>query len=203
MSDIENCNHPEVIKEDWYKVCTDCGLTWSPPFFDRPAIVVRQSRVRSISSKYSRVSNFELHLKQLKGEMTLSDPLFESLVCLKKDLKGKEVSYRSIKAYLKSNKMNKLYPYIPTLMRRFWGLNILELDESDERELVLRFLNFERAFEKVDKGPRKNSISYEFLIGQFLQERGHPDWKNIPTLSDKKKLVEVQNLYSQVVVLEN
>ena len=195
----ELCPHYDVIPENWYRVCLDCGLMWEPPFFEKPpANTPRQTRTRLNTSKYSRVSNFELHLKQLRGEVKIPDETFEDLLTLKKDFQNQVVSYKTVKAYLKDKKKNKLYPLIPTLMKRFWGIETLPLDSDEQEELVLKFIRFERGFEKAEKGERKNSISYEFLIRKFLEEQGSPYYLNIPTLSDKKKLAEVSQLYSQI-----
>lgn len=197
MSEQQQCRHEDIIREDWYRVCTDCGLIWEPPFFDRPQ-ALRQNRTRNTVSKYSRVSNLELHLKQLKGQVKIPDEVFETLINLKKDFQNQIVSYKTVKAYLKLKKLNKLYPLIPTLMKKFWGIETLQIGASEEKELILKFIHFERAFEKAEKGDRKNSISYEYLIRKFLEEAGNQSYLNIPTLSDRKKLQEVSTLYSQV-----
>lgn len=196
------CESPDIINEDWYKVCTECGLMFEPPFFSKPKDTTRQPRVRSISSKYSRVSNFELHLKQLKGDLKIKEEDYEKLIEIKKAFHNRDVSYKNIKIYLKANQLNKLYPLIPTLMLNFWGIPTLTITRQEEEKMVLRFLSFERAFELVDKGDRKNSISYEFLIKQFLEEINNTSSLNIPSLIDKKKLAEVKHLYNQVVLIE-
>jgi hypothetical protein len=146
------------------------------------------------------VNNFELHLKQLKGDIKIPDETLEKIISIKKALIGKEINYKSIRSYMKTQKLSKLYPYIPTLMKKFWGISILNFSEGEEERMILRFLEFERAFETMEKGERKNSIGYEFLIRQFLEESGNESFRSIPTLSDKKKLEEVRELYNQVVM---
>jgi hypothetical protein len=199
MSDYDHCKHPDIIKEDWYKVCTECGLTWEPPFFEPPKILTRAPRVRTTPSKYSRVSNFEQHLKQLKGDLNISDDQYDEILEVKKSFNNKEVSYKTLKSYLKKEKKNKYYPLIPSILKKFWGVSLVETTKEEDSKLSLKFIKFERKFDLVDKGSRKNSLSYDFLIRQFLEEAGNPSFVNVPTLSDKKKRLEVKALYDQVL----
>lgn len=198
MCDYESCKHLDIIKEDWYRVCTDCGLTWEPPFLESPKNLTRAPRIRSTPSKYSRVSNFEQHLKQLKGDLVISDDQYEAILEIKKSFHSKEICYKTLKSYLKKEKKNQFYPLIPTILKRFWNIPVIDIDDDDENRLVLKFIRFERKFESMDKGGRKNSLSYDFLIRQFLEEEGNPSFVNVPTLSDKKKRQEVTELYQQV-----
>ena len=186
----------EYIWEPWPQVvCTDCGLVYPKDYLQPKQVATRK---RSSQSKYVRLGNFESHLSNIQGDAVIKPEVLEKLMAIKKAFRNRLVSYKDIKAYMKENGLNKYYSLIYTLIKKFYGIELVRLTTEEESYLVRSFLEFERGFESYKDKTRTNSLGYDFLIRQFLLAINHPDAENIPQLSDKKKLKECMALYKAI-----
>jgi len=119
--------------------------------------------------EYRRIDHFKEWIRILFQEKPGIKQIITKLWKLGK-LGKDQITHQSIKIYLKSNKLSKLYEYIPDIYNSIHGIPNPVMTPVLKNILILMFEKIQKPFQKHTQ--RKSFFSYNYTIYKFLELLG-------------------------------
>lgn len=138
---------------------------------------------------YKRLIHFNNTLRTLKGELypKLNIEIINKI---------KKTKLENMNVLLKKNKLINYKPYI---LKQYFGINPIRLNQIIINQLILKLNKFEKKFNNF-KSNRKNFINYYLLIKIFLSELGYTKLSEQIEINKSKHTIDDHiKLYYQII----
>lgn len=160
---------------------------------------ISQNIVSSFS--YKRLNHFSEWLNSIQAKMTTEIPQ-ETIDAIKAEFKKsrtstrKEITPSKVRQYMKKLNLNKLYEHAHYVCTLINGIPAPRLEPELEERLKYMFVAIQEPFERAIKDtPRKNFLSYSFVLYKFCELLGRDD-----LLCHFSLLKSAEKLYQQDVI---
>lgn len=208
-TDVKDCckfcggSNIYMLPNDGINYCNDCcSVEYITIDHDKPSYKDPPLEVSYFC--YKRINHLNECISQIQGKETTDIPTEVYDMILLEIKKQKitnmaELTPKKLRGILKKLKLNRYYEHLVHLLSKLTGLDIPHLDPEVEERIRVMFKLVQPAFLKHAPKTRKNFLSYNYVLGKFVQLLERDEYLPLfGTLKAREKIFEQDKIWAKI-----